>query len=122
MFDNRSYVKAVRVSEFGEQRFRSFDILARKIGVLRLPDGSFKAFESRCKHQGADLAQGPLVGDRVTCPRHGWIYDLGSGECVNTDSLPLRPHALKIDGDWILVATAPDEVVPQLDFEFFKIT
>ncbi len=122
MFDDKTYVKVVRVSEFGERPFRSFDVLARKIGVLRLSDGSFKAMEARCKHQGADLAGGPMNGTKVTCSRHGWIYDLMTGECTNTDSLPLRPHALKIEDDWVLVAAAPDEAAPQLDFEFFKIT
>ena len=102
-------IKLAPVTDFDRVRFRSFPVLARVVGVFRDDDGSFLAREVRCKHQGADLGAGRLVGSRVTCPRHGWEYDLRTGECVNTSSLPLRPHLLEIRDGWIFVSPLPME-------------
>lgn len=103
------YIKLASVSDFARARFRSYSVLARKVGVFVADDGSFVAREVRCKHQGADLGLGKLVGSRVTCPRHGWEYDLGTGECTNMSSLPLRSHGLKVENGWIYVTPAPLE-------------
>jgi nitrite reductase/ring-hydroxylating ferredoxin subunit len=106
------YVKIAPVSDFERVRFRSYAILARRVGVFRDDDGTFVAREVRCKHQGADLGAGRLVGSRVTCPRHGWEYDLRTGECTNMSSLPLRAHGLKIENGWIHVTPNVLEAEP----------
>ena len=103
------YVKIAPVSDFERARFRSYSVLAGKVGVFFDDDGSFVAREVRCKHQGADLGAGVLVGSRVTCPRHGWQYDLCTGECTNMSSLPLRAHGVKVESGWIHVTLTPLE-------------
>ncbi len=78
------------------------------VGVLRRADGTFIARELTCKHHGADLSGGERSGNVVSCPRHGWEYDLDSGECVSHPSLPLRAYATKIEGGRLWVSSKPD--------------
>ena len=39
-------------------------------------DGTFYALDGVCPHQGGPLGQGTLEGCIVTCPWHGWQFDV----------------------------------------------
>jgi len=43
-----------------------------------------------CSHRGGPLSEGKLTGARLTCPWHGWMYDVRSGQCL----LPARGSAV----------------------------
>ncbi|MEO9169588.1 MAG: non-heme iron oxygenase ferredoxin subunit [Candidatus Baltobacteraceae bacterium] len=44
--------------------------------------GSFFAIEDVCTHDGGPLDQGVLDGSCVTCPRHGAMFDVTTGEAL----------------------------------------
>lgn len=44
--------------------------------------GSFYAIEDVCTHDGSPLDQGVLEGSTVTCPRHGAMFDVTTGEAL----------------------------------------
>lgn len=44
--------------------------------------GQLYAIGDSCRHQGGPLSAGLLVGETVTCPWHGWVYDLRSGKSI----------------------------------------
>jgi len=101
------FVKVGKVTEFDIIKIKSYSILGKKIGVIKRPDGSFYAIEVGCKHQGADLTNGKIKNGVATCPRHGWQYDLETGECLNENSSPLRRHELKIEDGVIMISLHP---------------
>lgn len=101
------YIKIGKVSDFKDVSIRSYAILGKKIGVIKNGDGSFFATEISCKHQGADLTAGTIKDNIATCYRHGWRYNLVTGECLNHESPPLRKYSLIIDGDDIKVSLHP---------------
>ncbi len=39
-------------------------------------DGAFFGCSARCPHAGGPLAEGFLDGTTVTCPWHGWSFEL----------------------------------------------
>jgi nitrite reductase/ring-hydroxylating ferredoxin subunit len=45
-------------------------------------DGEVFAIESNCPHQGGPLARGQLDGEVVTCPWHGWRWNVKTGRAV----------------------------------------
>jgi len=103
------FIKLAKIDDFKGQRIKSFSILGKKIGIINRQNGDFYATEVGCKHQGADITQGKIDGHIATCPRHGWKYDLESGECLNHDSPRLRKFELKIEGNDIKVSLTPQE-------------
>lgn len=105
------FVKLAKVSDFGTLRIKSFQLLGKFVAIVKERDGSFYATEIACKHNNADLTTGRFDGDIVTCSRHGWKYDIRTGECLNQNSSPLRRHALKIEGNDIFVSMTP--VLPE---------
>ena len=42
-------------------------------------DGVLHSLDNNCPHNGGPLARGSLEGVEVTCPRHGWRWDVTSG-------------------------------------------
>ena len=50
----------------------------RRVALVRL-EGDIKAFDALCPHLGGPLERGDLVGGVVTCPLHGWRFDLQAG-------------------------------------------
>ncbi len=103
------YIKIAKIGDFASVRIKTFTILARTVGVVKEPDGSFYAIEFSCKHQNANLATGFIRGDIATCPRHGWAYNIRTGQCVNQKSAPLRPYACKVEGEDIYISLTPQD-------------
>jgi nitrite reductase/ring-hydroxylating ferredoxin subunit len=41
--------------------------------------GTLHALDNNCPHNGGPLARGTLCGVELTCPWHGWRWDVSSG-------------------------------------------
>ncbi len=113
-----AFVKLATVAEFKNLRIKSYKILAKNIAIVKDFDGSFYATEISCKHNNVDLCTGRFKGDIVVCPRHGWTYNIKTGECLTHPSSPLRRHALEIRNGEIYVSTQPDEADEIEDDDF----
>lgn len=46
-------------------------------------DGKIFALNNACPHEEGPLGEGELEGVIVTCPWHGWQFDVTSGACQN---------------------------------------
>ncbi len=55
----------------------------RIVALFHTDDGWF-AIDGICAHAGGPVAQGKVSGGIVTCPWHGWQYNLATGHhCLN---------------------------------------
>lgn len=74
----------------------------RQIAIFKVGD-QFYAVDNRCLHQGASLGDGFLEGACITCPWHGWQYDVVSGSCYNNPTLKLRTFPIRLEGEdlWV---------------------
>lgn len=50
-----------------------------KIFAVFNVDGRFHVLDGLCAHAGGPLGKGTLDGTTVTCPWHGWQFDVESG-------------------------------------------
>jgi nitrite reductase/ring-hydroxylating ferredoxin subunit len=101
------YIKIAQVADFQPGTRKSFRILAKHVALFRHEDGRFHAIESGCKHAHADLMQGRMEGSVATCPRHQWMYDMHTGECLRGNGVALRRHAVRIEEGNILIGITP---------------
>ena len=100
------YIKAADINDFKNKKIKSVTIFGKKVGIIKR-DSEYYAIEIGCKHQGADITKGLISGDVATCPRHGWKFNLVTGECLNHNASKLRRYGLKIDGEVIMVSSKP---------------
>ena len=50
--------------------------------ILTRWQGELLAFSNECPHASADLAEGYLHRGRITCPDHGYKFDIGNGRTL----------------------------------------
>ena len=101
------YIEVANVNEFTNKKIKTVTILGNKVGIIKGQNSDFYAIEVGCKHQGADITRGLISGDIATCPRHGWKYNLVTGECLNQNTSKLRKYGLKIEDNVIMITTKP---------------
>ena len=66
-------------------------------------DGSFHAIGNVCRHRGGPLGEGSLDGSVVTCPWHGWEYDVTTGAVLANAALKVPVYRTEVNGDDVLV-------------------
>lgn len=78
-------------------------VVADRIVALFNVDGEYFALDGICPHQGGPLGKGPLRGCVVTCPWHGWQFDVRSGQHQASPSLRHPAYPVKVEGGdvWI---------------------
>jgi nitrite reductase (NADH) small subunit/3-phenylpropionate/trans-cinnamate dioxygenase ferredoxin subunit len=101
------YIKIAKETDFTEATQKTYRIMGRPVAVLRQVDGSFRAMQFGCKHENADLSGGHVKNGIVTCPWHGWKYDLNTGECVHGAEGRLRNFAVKVEEGTIFISLHP---------------
>lgn len=68
--------------------------------------GEFHALDGICPHQGGPLGKGLLNGCIVTCPWHGWQFDVATGQHQASKSLRHPIFATKVEGDDVFAEIA----------------
>jgi cytochrome P450/nitrite reductase/ring-hydroxylating ferredoxin subunit len=69
--------------------------------LVRAPEG-LRAYDGRCPHQGALLAEGEVLGDELRCRNHHWRFDLRTGQRRGGAGC-LRPCPLEVRGGVVFV-------------------
>jgi nitrite reductase/ring-hydroxylating ferredoxin subunit len=78
----------------------------REIAIFNVA-GTLYAIENLCPHQGGPLGEGWLDGMLLTCPWHGWCFDLESGAMTLGDFSVAETFDVRTDGSIVLVASEP---------------
>jgi nitrite reductase/ring-hydroxylating ferredoxin subunit len=78
-------------------------VAAGRVIALFNVDGQFFALDGVCPHQGGPLGKGTLSGHIVTCPWHGWQFDVRSGENCITPAVCQARIPVQLEGDRLLV-------------------
>ena len=99
------FVTVARVGELGAGESRVVTVNGRFVGLFHL-DGVYHAIDNVCLHRGGPLAEGTLTGRVVTCPWHGWQYDVTTGTLVQDPSAGVTTHETRVVGDEVQVRLA----------------
>jgi nitrite reductase/ring-hydroxylating ferredoxin subunit len=57
---------------------------------------TYQVFDSRCPHQSTDIPELALKGSTLTCPKHHWVFDAKSGDCIKKGNSPLKRIESKV--------------------------
>ena len=66
-------------------------------------DGGFYATQSACVHLEGPLGEGWLEGCVLTCPWHGWQYDVRTGQNEFDLAIRLRTYDVQVEDGEIRV-------------------
>ena len=65
-------------------------------------NGEFHATSNFCPHRGAPLAMGRLTGHLIECDRHGWQFDVRTGECLTVNE-PIEVYEVFVEDGLIKI-------------------
>ena len=73
-----------------------------EIGLF-LVAGEVRAFRNFCPHAGAPLSGGRIEGESITCPWHGWRFDLRTGAHASNPRCTLEAHRVEVAAGTVFV-------------------
>lgn len=94
--------KVAKVSEVPPGTGKVVDVEGTAVAVFNC-EGRFYAMANTCTHRGGPLGEGSLAGTTVTCPWHGWQYDVTSGACHTNPAGAVKTFDVKVEGDELFV-------------------
>ena len=66
-------------------------------------DGDYFALDGVCPHQGGPIGKGFLCGEIVTCPWHGWQFNVRSGQHQLNAKFFQPRFETKVEGGMVFV-------------------
>ena len=96
------FVTVAKISDIQPGKGKAIEVKGKNIALFNV-NGKFHAIDNTCLHQGGPLGEGTLQGDVVTCPWHGWRYNVTTGVNQANPSWKVASYEVKVDGDEVQV-------------------
>ncbi len=96
------FIRAIAACDLAPGTGTEVSVGGRAVAVFNV-GGMFYAIGNTCLHRGGPLGQGFLEGAAVTCPWHGWSFDVTSGENVVNPELKVASYEVKVEEGQVLV-------------------
>jgi len=97
------FLRVARVDDVPSGSCREVEFDGRVVALFNV-GGQIHALDGICPHAGGPLGEGELNGSVVTCPWHGWQFDVTSGQNVRSSTLKQRLYQVKVENGEILLA------------------
>ncbi|OGR23599.1 MAG: 2Fe-2S ferredoxin [Desulfuromonadaceae bacterium GWB2_53_15] len=91
--------KISEVPNFGKKQV---SVSGRELLLINIK-GAIYACENECPHQGSPLSAAVVKDGTISCPRHGYRFNLVDGSCSDHPEFALKTYPVQLSGDDILV-------------------
>ena len=98
-----NFIRVASISDLNPGENKIVFIEDEEIALFNI-DGKFFAISNSCPHRGGPLGDGTLEGDIITCPLHGWRFNVKSGMNEVMPNVKVQCYQVKIEGNDILVS------------------
>ena len=102
-----SWIEVGQLSSFAEGEAREIVVLDRIVAVCRVSDRVY-ALDGICPHQGGPLGKGQLAGCVLTCPWHGWQFDVTDGQSLLSPAVKQPTLAARVDDGRVWIELEED--------------
>ena len=98
-----NWIKVASEADIPDGSSKQVEVGGEPVALFNVA-GTIRAVHNTCLHRGGPLAEGDVNGEIVTCPWHGWQYDVTTGQCRTNPAAKLRTFAVKVEAGEIFVA------------------
>ena len=95
-------IKAADVGDIPAGEGRVAEVDGRQVAVFNV-GGRFCAIDNVCSHRGGPLGEGMVAGTVVTCPWHGWQFDVTTGVSPVNELVSVKKFNCKVERSDVLV-------------------
>jgi len=99
------FERAAKTAEVPAGTVHEIQVAGKAVAIANVA-GKFYAINNTCLHRGGPLGQGSLKDKIVTCPWHGWEYDVTSGKLVQNPNMGVACYATEVRGDEVFIEIA----------------
>ena len=71
--------------------------------LLSRSDTKVTCFHNACSHLGVAIDSGEVKDGTITCPYHGFQYNLSTGACLTAPEVALQSYPVLVDGGRVFV-------------------
>src|SRR5205823_11827297 len=93
-----AFVRTAKTNEITPGTIREFQVEGKTVALANI-GGKYYAINNTCLHRGGPLGQGVLNGTIVTCPWHGWEYDVATGKVKQNPAVGVDCYPVEVRGE-----------------------
>jgi nitrite reductase/ring-hydroxylating ferredoxin subunit len=101
------YIPVVKVDELTDDVVKQVTVVGRSVLLIK-HEGQVFGVASRCPHMGCSLANGKLKGYILSCPCHGWNFDIRNGQYQDNKSIVLMTYECKVEDGQVFMRMFDD--------------
>ena len=98
-----NFVRVAGTNDLKSGENKVVNVNGTDVGLFNV-DGEFFAIHNTCLHRGGPLGEGFLEGDVVTCPWHGWQFNVRTGVNPVMPTAKVQSYQVKVEGNDVLVS------------------
>lgn len=95
-------IKVADLNELADGSSKIVDIQGRPVAIFRIK-GQYFAIANNCLHRGGPLGEGEVHNYEVTCPWHGWKYNLLDGSFSLIPTLKVKTYPVTASPDGVFI-------------------
>jgi nitrite reductase (NADH) small subunit len=95
-------IKVAEVSDLPPGQCKTVMAGDRELALANVA-GKFFACDNVCPHQGGPLGEGMIDGTIITCPWHGWRFDVATGKSPVIPGVQIDVFECTVDGNDVKV-------------------
>ncbi len=99
------FEKVCSVNDLRNGSGKVFDINGEEIALFNV-NGEFFAISNSCPHRNGPLGEGNLDGEIVSCPLHGWRFNVKDGKNITIPSSKVACFNVKVEGYDVFVESS----------------
>lgn len=96
------FVTIAHIDDLKPGECRVVEVNDKTIALYNV-NGTLYATDNTCLHREGPLGEGELEGEIITCPWHGWQYNVTTGENTSDPNLKIESFEVKIEEDNVQV-------------------
>jgi nitrite reductase (NADH) small subunit len=95
-------IKVAEPDELADGQSKIVHMEGRSLALFRI-NKEYYAIQNSCLHRGGPLGEGEVNGHEVTCPWHGWKFNLVDGSFSMVPTLKVKTFKVKATSDGVFI-------------------
>ena len=96
------FERAASLSEVAAGTIKEVQVGGKTVALANV-GGLFFAIDNTCLHRGGPLGEGQLEANVVTCPWHGWQFNVTTGKAVMNPDEGVACYRTEVRGDAVFI-------------------
>ena len=96
------FIKVAKKGELEKGRGTIVEVQGTSLALFDI-QGKICVIKNSCPHAEGPVGEGDLEEKVVTCPWHGWQFDVTTGESPASSDMKVETYPVKIEGEDILI-------------------